>query len=615
LNKRYILFIIITAFVFSIMPMLAKAQISVKSKSEKNDISSTDKYFNRNLKTAKSLIKVGNFDKALTLLESLSDTYGMIPSIVKEIKNAYRGMKDYSSLKSLIVEELEVSPDSFYLVCQLGEIYFLTDSLEPAKSTWEHAFELAGNSKSEYIYLASYYLGYGFYDEAASVYRRARIVLGQPDSFSKELLDIFISQCDYNGAVAEFLNIIKYKPKNTGKISQQIIDVIIKCSDDSLTNSAEEITTLITNAIRDDQTNPELYMMLGDINMLSKNLTAAFENYKHADRLSNSRGKFIFSFALLCYDNNEFNMTISAADYYIQSIKGKEESKIKLIKARSLEKLGLYQQALDILDEVCENTKDQNSKQEAIITAGDIYVNKLHNFEAAKKMFALIANKKRSHLYIYKAKMKLAEVNIMMGDYNKASVLLNLVRKIKNYGYLIEKAVFLQNEINFYTYDFKKAEKGYHDLIKNYPSGFFVNDCLERKALISETKNDTLLHILADANRCYYSNDVDSAIVIMEQAASFTQSPTYEYILFNLAYYYSEVCLWDNAISTYEDYNTLFPEGLYTDRSLFNLAEIYSDVKNQSEKADELLEKIVADYPTSPLIEKARLSLNKLKSI
>jgi len=615
LNKRYILFTVLTALSFFIMPLVAEAQISVKSKSEEKDIAATDRYFKRNLKTAKSLIKVGNFEKAITLLKSLSNTYGNIPSIAKEIKNAYRGMKDYPALKSLVLEELEASPDSFYLVCQLGEVYFLTDSLRLADSTWEHAFELAGSSKSHYVYLASYYLGYGFYDEAVSVYRRARIALGQPELFSRELSDIFISQCDYKGAVAEFLNLLKHNPKNTGKISNQIIDVITKCSSDSLSNSSEEVTILITSAIKNDPTNPNLYVMLGDINRLAKNLTAAFENYKYADKLSNSQGRFIFSFASLCYDNSEFDMAISAADYYIESIKGKEQVKIKFIKARSLDKLGLYQQALEILDEVRDNPNDYNLKLEATLTAGDIYVNRLHNLESAEKLFAGIANNNRPSLYTYKAMMKLAEVKIMMGNYEEASVLLNSIQKSKGYDYLVEKAIFLQAEINFYAYDFKKAKAGYISLVMEYPTGFFVNDCLDRQSLIADAENDTVLYLIADASRYYYSQKADSAIAVMEQAISFTQSPAYEYILFNLACYYSETCLWDKAISAYEDYNYSYPEGLYTDRSLFNLAEIYRDRKLQPEKTDELLEKIVTDYPASPLIEKARLYLNKLKSI
>ena len=59
--------------------------------------------------------------------------------------------------------------------------------------------------------LASYYRSYAFYNEAASVYRRARTMLGKPELFLKELSDIYVTQRNYKEAVAEYLNLLKFK--------------------------------------------------------------------------------------------------------------------------------------------------------------------------------------------------------------------------------------------------------------------------------------------------------------------------------------------------------------------------------------------------------------------
>jgi len=608
LNNRFTQIILLSVFLYFCWGTNLSAQVSVYPVSPKDDKSSTDDYLKRNLKTVRSLRRVCNFEKAKTLLISLEKTYGQIPVIMKELKNIYRDQKDYASLKSLINEELSLAPDSFDLFCQLGEIYYLADSLDMADSAWERAFELAGQSERNYILLASYYRSYGFYNKAASVYIRARTMLGRPELFIKELSDIFVTQRNYKKAVAEYLNLLKYESKQVGYVSREIIGLV------SESDHPEEIDTALTQAVRTDPDNAELYLILGDINVYNKNFIAAFDNYKHADSLSVLKGKYMYMFVSLCFNNNEYEMTVEAVNYYLKNIGGKNSAQIELLKAQSLAELGVYQPAFNILENIYNSRKSHKLKMEASYIAGKIYADKLNDIESAKGQFGRIVHNKRPSGFTYPAMIRLAKLNITEGDFNSAAELLNKLAAVKKDNDIVETARFLQAEIAFFTYDFKKAKNEYIKLIKHHPTGFFVNDCLERQILLTDVEEDTVLHHIADAQRCAGSGDFEGAIIALKLAAERNYSKASEYILFNLSYCYSEAGLWDMAINTYENYISNFPEGLYTDRSLFNLAEIYNEKTSQPGKANELLEKLITDYPASPLIEKTRLYLNTIKS-
>lgn len=568
-----------------------------------------DDYLKRNLKTVRRLIKVGNYERALNLLMTLKKSFGDRREIVNELKNVYRDKKDYSSLKAIIIKELEASPDSFMTVCQLAEVYFLTDSMDIAKMYWEKSFELAGPSESRYIILASYYRGYGFYDEAVSVYRRARMIFKKPQLFSRELSDIFLSQRNYKEAVAEYLRLLDNNPDKKTNIPKRIVSIATEA------DKPEEIEQAIISAIRENPDNSILYSILGDINVLSNNLTAAFENYKKADNLSPLKGSFIYDFIGLCYDNEKYEMAVQAADYYLEHIKDeKGRSRANLLKAKSLAGLGFYLQAVGLLDSVETTTTDALCRVEAIFTTGDIYDSNLRELEAAKSKFAQIAYEGRYVLFSPRAKMRLAELNIKTGDFTNTLSLLDELENQEKDKNLAEKAVFLKAEIAFFAYDFKKAIKGYERLYKLYPSGYYVNDCLDRLGVLKTAENDTSAFLMADAIRCHYYGHIDKAVTILEEAARINYGGAYEYILFSLASSYKAADMCEKAVQACENYNTIFPEGLYIDRSIYLMAEIYFQRLSQPEKADTLFKKILSDYPASPLIEKARLYLNKIKS-
>jgi tetratricopeptide (TPR) repeat protein len=559
------------------------------------------------LNTVRNLARVGDYDRALMMLQSLKKTYGENPEINSEIKNIYRAKKDYPQLKKMIQDELTTNPDSFDLICQLGEAYFLTDSLNLAKLTWEKALNLAGIFDYKYMILGSYYRSYGFYDEAAAVYRKGRTTLKRPELFTNELIDIFISQRNYREVIAEYLNKLRFEPTAAADISTQLAQL------DTSGIKPEEIRQEFTRAIKNNPNEPNLYGLLGDIDARGGNLKEAYENYKQADRLSGSNGIFIYGFTRSCYASGKYDMVVRAADEYIPKFKEPNMiAQLKLLKAKSLAGLALYPQAFTILNEL-SNSTDIRWKTDAVFTAGELYESKLNLPDSAIAKFTQVAQTRVVPAQAGQAKMHLGEISIKRGDYPKAESWLEQLTS-EQAPAIAEKAMFLMAEISFYKYDFDTAIEKYKTLTGTFFNGVYVNDCMDRMAFLQGAAGDSTAYFMADAMRYRYIGLPDSAVAAVEKAARFTSSEQAEYVLFKLAGFYEESGNWLKEVDTYEQYISRYPDGLYQDQALYALGVVYYEKLKQPAKADASFNKLLSDFPLSPLIEKARAYLNKIKT-
>lgn len=587
------------------------AQMKIIPKQESDSSATKARDLSRQIKFVRNLINSGKFDEALQLVAKLESAYGVMPEFTNVRKQIYYAQKDYKSLRQLVMDEFKSNPDDFNGLCQLGEIYFLTDSLDLAAATWEKAFQNSGLSQLNYFTLANYYRKYGFYDEAASVFKRGRTLLNQPGIFGDELADIYISQRNYAQAVEEYLSLLNIDgaPQQAEYLSRQIVSIYQQADNQA------QIIQKIKNVIKDNPDVPEYYLILGDLNIKSNNLREAFDNYKQAEKLSAKKGFFLENFIALCYENQEYQMAIEAADYYFEGKNARPSPDITITKAKSLAALGSYQPAFDLLQMLKDSNNDKGIQAEAIYAIGEIYYVKLHDSKAAADNFLNLYKNYKPYGFFNEAAVKLAEISIKENRYAEAVEYLNNVKTDnKRNKDLTELAGFLKAETGFYDKDFESAKTQYNDLMRQFPNGFYVNDCLDRLSILIDAADDSVLFVIADAARLKFSDRLDSAIVRMKEAAERVDSKAYEYVVFNLAGYYAEAGLWDTAVGAYEHYQTAFPEGVYIDRALFNLARIYNEKIGRRDKADQLLNRLMTDFPASPLIEKARLYLNSNKA-
>ena len=610
LNRKNTFLIAVFAVMIS-SSLLAQIRLTPQSRGTSQTQNTEEQNFRRALNDVHNFISRGNFKQAEALLDRLEKSYGENATITNEKKRLLKAKKDFPALLGLIKGELEQSPDNFGITCQLGEAYFLSDSLDKAEATWEIAFSIAGNSPYNYTVLANYYQGYGYYNEAASVYKRGREILGQPGMFLGELADIYISQKNYAQATEEYLRMIQYEknPRKTLSISRNIAAMYQDADDKKL------IIQTLERSLEENKNMPDMYILLGDIYMMEGKKAEAFANYKRGDSLETQGGFYLERFIESCFTSGEYDMAVEAANYFLSKSASDRDKRqvaeqVTLLKAKSLAELGAYQTAFELLDVIENKFISFKARAEAIYTAGEIYADKLNDYSNARQKFNLLVESAGNMPEAMMAQIRLAEFDIYEANFDNARVKLNDVIESGKKSDLAELAYFLLAETYFFEADYKNASLNYNKLFNEYVRGKYVNDCLERVALITEADGDSALVFVSQAARYHFANKPDSAVMALKQALTGGQSSINEYVVFTLPEYYNLSGNWETAIDAYQHYLTSYEDGIYVDRVLFNLALIYREKAGMPDKADELLNRIISEHPNSPLIEKTRANLN-----
>ncbi len=563
-----------------------------------------DPRLSRELQSVHSIILTGDYEAAQKMIATLRKNFGPHPQIDAELKFLYRQKKDYFALREIIEHELETSADDFDPLCQLGEVYFLSDSLDKARHSWERAFDLIKTEEHRFQILAGYYLTYGFYAEAIDVYRRARTVLKDQTKFSNELIDIYVAQRNFPEALGEYLAQLDRNPEAGNEISLQISMLAGLIEDQSL------IRRELTTALRRSPKNPELHRLLGDLESHAGNYESALGYFQTADNLAGGKGEYLLAYAGNCFNNGRYSIAVRAVDLSLTGESGKRKAgPAMILKARSLHKLNQPQAALEILRQLSEDP-DPGIKAEAAYAAGEIYAESPDDRADAVALFQRSASTKPKTRFSWLSSLRLAETYAIAGDFLKADAELKRLRSDPAAPEdIIEKAIYLSAEFAFFELDLDSAVAGYEALINRFPSGRYVNDCLERLNIL-ESGEDLSVKNLAQALRLGFGGQKDSSIIILKSIAG-SGGAAQEYASISLAEIYANQSSWRSAIDTYEDYINRFPKGIYVDRALLGLALIYSDHLSMPEKAASLANRILAEFPHSPLLEKARAVLAK----
>lgn len=558
----------------------------------------------REIQAVHSMIMTNDFDAAQKMLNALQTNYGHHPLIVAELKLLLRQKKDYAALKELIDEELKASPGNFELMCQLGEVYFLSDSLIKAKQAWETALKKAGDEEYRYAMIAGYYLSYGFYTEAIDVYRQARAVFKDSSKFSNELIDIYVAQRNFAEAIGEYLAQIERDPNAANEISLQVSFLAGQIDDPAIIR--RELLTALNRFPR----NPEIHRMVGELELRTGNVEAALDYYKKADDLAKSNGQYLLSFAGTCYANGHYAMATRAADLYLSGGPSRRNyGQALLLKANSLNKLGQTQQALALYSELRQNA-DPNLRTEAALAAGEILASIPGRRKEGIELFSQGAISRPKTKASWIASLRLAESYAEDGDWPKARNELKLLKRDPSAPEdIVESAMFLSAELAFYSLEYDSAAAEYNELIARIPSGKLVNDCLERLNLL-EAGRDQSLRLLTEAERFMFEKKIDSAMIKLEAAIEANGTAS-QYAALSLAKLHSIKGAWDKAAATYERYIEKYVDGIYLDQALLALAEIYVDKISSPQKAAPLANRILSEFPKSPLVEKARLVLSK----
>lgn len=214
-------------------------------------------------------------------------------------------------------------------------------------------------------------------------------------------------------------------------------------------------------------------------------------------------------------------------------------------------------------------------------------------------------------------KLKLGEVLVYTGNFNKALIYFSQVQtKFKNH-FLGQEARFKVAQTSYFKNDFKWA-KAQLKILKGSATQLIANDAANLFLTISDNEpKDSIpsgLKEYAKADLLAFQNKNKKALTLLTTIITkYKGQPIEDEALFKQAKLFVKEKKYDNAISAYNKIIALDKKGIYVDDVYYQLAELYNTKLNNPENAKEYYQKIIFDHASSIYLVDARKKYRKLR--
>lgn len=216
-----------------------------------------------------------------------------------------------------------------------------------------------------------------------------------------------------------------------------------------------------------------------------------------------------------------------------------------------------------------------------------------------------------------KVKLKLGEVLVYTGKFNKALIYFSQVQtKLKN-SFLGQEARFKVAQTSYFKNDFKWA-KAQLKVLKGSATQLTANDAANLFLIISDNEpKDSIssgLKEYAKADLLSFQNKDKEAITVLDDIIiKYKGQPIEDEALFKQASLFIKNNKYEEAILNYTKIIALDKKGIYIDDVYYQMAELYNTKLNNTEKAKEYYQKIIFDHASSIYLVDARKKFRKLR--
>jgi tetratricopeptide (TPR) repeat protein len=386
---------------------------------------------------------------------------------------------------------------------------------------------------------------------------------------------------------------------------------------------------------------PRLYELLGWLYLEGKAFDEALQVFRHIDRISQSQGMALFSFAGTAYREGAYAVAAKAYEEALATpLQPASTPSAMYGYANALKELGRLQDTLHAAIsanvapavEIRLRYRDAIAYYQKIIDGypgsefavrshyqiGMIQLEAFFDLDAALESFQqTLRDGSTLHVLAFDATMKMGEINIIRGDTAEAARRFHRVVSAPNalpdQG---DEATFRLAELEYFSGRFENALQRLNEISVNLAADY-TNDALEMQTFVQLTKETSadLLTEVARADLLMRQRDYGEALALLEDAAAKGRGmPIAEYALMKIAALLEASRRYEEAIATYQ--RLLEGSGESTallDRAQFHIGEVYEFGLRDSVRAKEAYEKLLAEHPDSVFGSVARKRIRHLR--
>jgi tetratricopeptide (TPR) repeat protein len=531
----------------------------------------------------------------------------------------------------LIETEIKNKPNDINLYGMLGSTYYLQGNEEKAYELWDKPFTFLEPNPVLYRVIANYAVERRAFERAIDIYSKGKEIAEDKTIFSYDLALLFTITMQFEKAAEEYCSILIQNPEQLETVENKLI---------ATTNNPNAIMPVISVVERHaSEDNLSVLYLLARLYIENKDFEKAYELYLEIDKIQNKQGMELYGYADFLYRENEYELSGLVYNKIIELYPNTQlVPSAKLGYAKSMEAILMEEYAkelpvwkpyfeqepfesedvdvvIDAFSEVAELYNHSEAAYEALLRIGILKLYLKNKQEEAKEFFNTIINEAPLSKSSVDAYTVLGEIALINGNLTEAernfthiTVLAKVnVNQINNAKYKLARIKLYLGELN-------QAKELLAEVTKDLKDNN-ANDALEFSLILNAAKFDSaglMIFVegefLAEQKKFIEAAEKYTLIANNQQAFILHSLASIRVAEMELAK--------DNYTQAIELFNAVVEEGeknIYADKALYLLGNIYQYGVGDSTKAVEIYEKLLAKFPASIYLDKARSEIIKLR--
>ncbi|MBJ2174947.1 tetratricopeptide repeat protein [Aureibaculum sp. A20] len=571
----------------------------------------------QNANLANMYFERGDYILAKSLYEQLYKKNDVRRDYFKRLLSCYQALENYDKATSLLIKHQKKFRDQTNLWVEIGYNFQLQGKTEEAVINYEKALKYIENDPYQGNVMGRAFEENHLTDYALRSYKRA-MELNPNLNLDLNVAYLYGEKADIENMFDSYLNLVEKNEKYYATVQRYAGRFI---TDDSEDPSNVLFRKLVLKRLQKNPNNSWnkllswLFTQQKDYNKALVQEKALFkrnsENLFRIEELGdiafydndNTTAQEAFSYVL---ENTKDQNSILNAQYYLLNVAIKTavtKKEIQTVEEQFQELFTEYGRTFTTLDlqmayaDFLTFTKDEPEK--AIVILKDALKETTSDYQHGN------------------FKLKLGDVLVYTNRFNEALINYSQVQTDLKNSTLAQTARFKVAQTSYFKGDFKWALSQLK-VLKKSTSQLIANDALELHLLISENIiGDTLhtsLKMYAKADVLAYQNKTQAAIDTLNAVLiKFKGGAIEDETIYKQAELYTKIKKYNLAEGNYLQLIELDKTGILVDNSYFKLAELYQNNLNNSDKAKEMYQKIIFEFPNSIYLVEARKQFRKLR--
>jgi tetratricopeptide (TPR) repeat protein len=577
--------------------------------------------FAQSAELANSFFRKGEYEKAILLYEPLLESNPIRQDYFKSLLTCYQQLEKYEDADRLLNQQLQSFPNQIYLFVELGYNKELQGNSEEAQVYYEKSMAFIEQNPSYAFVIGRTFRQNHLLEYALRTYQRAKELNPNLNTEISEA-QIYGEKGEIDKMFSLYLDLVD-KNENYYSTAQRFMGSFV--SDDK--NDPNNVM-LRKQLLKRAQAEPKnswnillswLFMQQGDFDK-------ALIQEKSLYRRNPGNVERIVEIGQLAYDLDDFETSRDAFEFILsleeQNVLDPDtmmRADIYLLKIEN--ELIQTDEALEQLNAKYKDLIEQYGQNLQSLVLQVAYAEFLtYSYDAPDQAIEVL----RDALKLNPPKpergmleITIADVQVFSGDFNQALVMYSKIQYDFKNSPLAQEARFKVARTSYFKGDFTWAQNQLK-VLKSSTSQLIANDAMKLSLKINNNfDKDSLnegLRLFAKAELLEFQKKYQPAldtldIVLTEHKGRAIEDDA----LLKKGVLLTRLDDYKSAESSFLDLLATHPESLLIDECLFSLGELYNNHLNEIDKAKEMYERIIFEYPSSIYLVEARREFRMLR--